>query len=366
MKDVQAAGSRDAWSASPSERSGSTGTGTGTGTPGESDLSKVLPGQLYKNLMQENARLCLENKLLKENARLASENQSLRKVVGFKADVGPSLTELRPTDAVVEAWRESPGGATAAAPSPWFWPLVMPCDAAWPFVPCEPSQEPWPQEANAAAWLPYDEVEWAQLEEGEAGKAAAGPPRASRRRRQRQTQASVATTSTEASEDKEASAEDRDGKRTTVMLRNLPNNYSRGMVIAMLRKEGFDGLFNFFYLPIDFRTGACLGYAFVNLVAPEHVAKFWQTFDGYFNWDIPSKKRCSVTWSGPHQGYLAHVERYRNSPVMHASVPECCKPAIFKDGVQVPFPAPSKATRAPRMRHYTHVPLGAAAAQCAH
>ena len=28
-------------------------------------------------------------------------------------------------------------------------------------------------------------------------------------------------------------------------------------------------------------------------------------------------KVCRVTWSGPHQGLAAHVERYRNSPVMH-------------------------------------------------
>ena len=28
---------------------------------------------------------------------------------------------------------------------------------------------------------------------------------------------------------------------------------------------------------------------------------------------------CQVGWSGPHQGFLAHVERYRNSPVMHKS-----------------------------------------------
>ena len=28
---------------------------------------------------------------------------------------------------------------------------------------------------------------------------------------------------------------------------------------------------------------------------------------------------CQVGWSGPHQGFQAHVERYRNSPVMHKS-----------------------------------------------
>ncbi|CAE7943405.1 NLP2 [Symbiodinium necroappetens] len=102
---------------------------------------------------------------------------------------------------------------------------------------------------------------------------------------------------------------------TTVMLRNLPNNYTRAMLLAMLDSEGFEGKYNFLYLPIDFQSRACLGYAFVNLVDPSYVAQFWAKFSGYSKWVLPSKKVCGVSWSGPHQGLEAHVERYRNSPV---------------------------------------------------
>ena len=104
---------------------------------------------------------------------------------------------------------------------------------------------------------------------------------------------------------------------TTVMLRNLPNNYNRSMILAMLDKEGFEGKYNFLYLPIDFRTRACMGYAFVNLVDPTYVPDFWAKFSGYSNWVVRSKKLCGVSWSEPHQGLESHVERYRNSPIMH-------------------------------------------------
>lgn len=145
------------------------------------------------------------------------------------------------------------------------------------------------------------------------------------------------------------------GNRTTVMLRNLPNNYTSTMVLAMLDQEGFAGLYDFFYLPIDFKSHACLGYAFINLVDPSYVPAFWNKFHGYSNWILPSRKICSVTWSGPHQGLEAHAERYRNSPLMHESIPDGYKPMMFKAGVQgvrVPFAPPTKAPRAPRVRNY--------------
>eukprot|EP00913_Durusdinium_trenchii_P034625 g32394.t1 len=55
-------------------------------------------------------------------------------------------------------------------------------------------------------------------------------------------------------------------ERTTVMLRNLPNNYTREMFLEMLDSEGFRGSYDFVYLPCDFHRKANLGYAFVNMV----------------------------------------------------------------------------------------------------
>ena len=97
------------------------------------------------------------------------------------------------------------------------------------------------------------------------------------------------------------------GERTTVMLRNVPNNYNRDMFLAMLDEHGFAGRYDFVYLPCDFYRQANLGYAFVNLVDDAAVDALWQTFDGFSGWSLPTAKVCQVSWSGPHQGFKALV-----------------------------------------------------------
>jgi len=141
-------------------------------------------------------------------------------------------------------------------------------------------------------------------------------------------------------------------QRTTVMLRNLPNNYSRAMLLDLIDSEGFAKLYDFIYLPIDFKSRASLGYAFVNFSSPSVAQKFRSRFHGFSNWILPSRKVCIVNWSGPHQGLEAHIERYRNSPVMHEAVPDAYKPAIFQDGNRAHFPGPTRKLRAPRIRHF--------------
>jgi len=142
----------------------------------------------------------------------------------------------------------------------------------------------------------------------------------------------------------------RDDARTTVMLCNFPFDYTRDMLIQDLDQEGFAGAYDFVYLPFDFKTRKCLGYAFVNLVGPSEVQMFWKVFDGFAKWAVPHRKACRVTWSIPHQGRDVMVARFRNSPVMHSKVPDEFKPALYDDGQRKPFPPPTKSCRAPRER----------------
>jgi RNA recognition motif-containing protein len=141
--------------------------------------------------------------------------------------------------------------------------------------------------------------------------------------------------------------------RTTVMLRNLPNNYTRDMLLQHIDAMGFCGLYDFFYMPIDFNSKASMGYAFVNLICPEYAQNFMTSFEGFFEWVIPTRKRCIVNWSNPHQGLESNVERYRNSPVMHKDVPDSFKPALFVNGIRVNFPEATKRLRCPRLRALT-------------
>jgi len=138
--------------------------------------------------------------------------------------------------------------------------------------------------------------------------------------------------------------------RTTVMLRNLPRDFSRDLLLKLLDDNGFARKYNFVYMPIDFVRQAGLGYAFVNLICPAVVQEFWRAFDGFSAWPVDCEKVCRVNWSSPHQGYDEHVHRYRNSPMMHKDVPDACRPVLLENGVRVDFPQPTKTLRPPRLR----------------
>jgi len=149
---------------------------------------------------------------------------------------------------------------------------------------------------------------------------------------------------------------------TTIMLRNLPNRYSQQLLLELLDNQGFQCKYDFVYLPMDFRNGVNLGYAFVNLHSHPDALRAIEIFQGFGNWDFDSAKVCEVSWAHPHQGLSEHVERYRNSPVMHPSTPEEYKPMIFQNGIRLPFPAPTKAIRAPKLKLVPPGGGGAAAA----
>jgi RNA recognition motif-containing protein len=129
---------------------------------------------------------------------------------------------------------------------------------------------------------------------------------------------------------------------TTVMLRNLPNNYTRDMLIELLDAKGFKQRFDFVYLPIDFEKGSGLGYAFVNFVTNEDALRAMHTLEEFDDWIVPSQKVLHTSWSLPLQGLTANVERYRNSAVMHPDVPQHLKPLILENGSSVEFPAPTR------------------------
>jgi len=145
-------------------------------------------------------------------------------------------------------------------------------------------------------------------------------------------------------------------QRTTLMLRNLPNNYSRDLVIQLLNEHGFAGKYDFLYFPIDFQTGCGLGFAFVNCITHSDACLVKGTLNGFQKWAIPSSKVCTVGWSGnDQQGLVANTERYRNSSVMHKSVPEASKPVIFKNGVRAKFPCSTKKLWPPSCQHGSRV-----------
>jgi hypothetical protein len=140
-------------------------------------------------------------------------------------------------------------------------------------------------------------------------------------------------------------------KSGTVIMRNTPNNISRDRFVELLIREGFQNLFDLVYLPRDFRTKSGLGYAFVNLVSKEKTDEFIAHFTGFSDWDIldiVTDKVCEVDKCRTHSGLRAQIERLRNSPVMHESVPDCFKPILLQKGERVCFPKPTRPIGTPQ------------------
>lgn len=140
-----------------------------------------------------------------------------------------------------------------------------------------------------------------------------------------------------------------DALGTTVIMRNIPNRFSHTGLAAVMDTKGFSGVYDLIYVPLDFATGVSFGYAFVNLSSVEEADRFIASFDGY-KWGGSSQKVCAVVRCCDEETPSERVERYRNLPVMHSSVPDSFKPALYSAGQRVPFPAPTKRLRVPRIQ----------------
>jgi RNA recognition motif-containing protein len=97
------------------------------------------------------------------------------------------------------------------------------------------------------------------------------------------------------------------GDVTTVMLRNIPNKYTRSGLLAALVERGFDPTVdcNNLYLPMDAGSGCNLGYAFLNFTSHEKALGFMKQFDGCRLPSAGSRKVCSVVWANK-QGLFQH------------------------------------------------------------
>ncbi|KAK9810778.1 hypothetical protein WJX73_006520 [Symbiochloris irregularis] len=119
-------------------------------------------------------------------------------------------------------------------------------------------------------------------------------------------------------------------RRTTIMLKNIPNKYTQKMLLATI-DEDFRGSYDFFYLPIDFKNKCNVGYAFLNLLKPETIVPLAQRFNRK-KWErFNSEKVCHITYARI-QGKHALVTHFQNSSLLHED--KRCRPILFKsDGV---------------------------------
>lgn len=94
---------------------------------------------------------------------------------------------------------------------------------------------------------------------------------------------------------------------------------------------------------MDFDRRCNLGYAFLSLISHAEALRFKTAFHGFSAWPgHTSQKVAQVQWSVAGKDAEDYVARYRNSPVMHESIPDECRPLLLQGGVPVAFPAPTR------------------------
>jgi len=99
---------------------------------------------------------------------------------------------------------------------------------------------------------------------------------------------------------------------TTIMLRNIPNQYTREMLCKRLDQTGFKGGFDFLYLPIDRNSERNMGYAFINFRTQQLCTEFSRAFGAVLASEclpgFKSSKVCEVRVADV-QGQQANLEK---------------------------------------------------------
>lgn len=143
----------------------------------------------------------------------------------------------------------------------------------------------------------------------------------------------VAST-TDSSSDTESSC-----PRTTVLISGLAPNCSRCGLWDLLASMDVHQDCDFLYVPVQFKQPhAGNGFGFANFSSEDAAQEARHRLE---------QRGFQVVFS-EHQGIEAHIERFRNSPVMHPSVPDEARPALYRDGLRVAFPVATRKIKAPR------------------
>ncbi|CAJ1433713.1 unnamed protein product, partial [Effrenium voratum] len=100
----------------------------------------------------------------------------------------------------------------------------------------------------------------------------------------------------------------------TVMVRQLPRQYTQRMLLQEVVRRGFEGLFDFLYLPYDFKKGINVGYGFINFTEPEYALQFRDSLDGqYLDKYMRMKGKAVRVHPAQVQGYEANYRHFAHT-----------------------------------------------------
>ena len=121
-----------------------------------------------------------------------------------------------------------------------------------------------------------------------------------------------------------ASGKDR---RTTLMIKNIPNAFSRETILANIDRC-CRNKYDFFYLPIDQKTNCNLGYGYINMIDLDSVCTMYREFHGKRWSNTRSVKVCTICYGRLQSGNENLVEYCSDWSVMTSD--EKYHPLFFK------------------------------------
>jgi hypothetical protein len=96
---------------------------------------------------------------------------------------------------------------------------------------------------------------------------------------------------------------------TTVMMRQIPPKYTQRKLLREINSSGFMGQYDFIYLPMDPRSHANRGFAFINLVSVEVAEEFYKKFHCQYLRNFSAEKAVSVL-PADLQGFEENAAQY--------------------------------------------------------
>lgn len=103
-------------------------------------------------------------------------------------------------------------------------------------------------------------------------------------------------------------------ERTACMIKNIPNKYTSDMLIDFINETHF-GMYDFFYLRIDFKNKCNVGYAFINFINNKAVLRFYDRINGKKWNNFCSSKIAELSYASI-QGIENLKRKFRKSLVM--------------------------------------------------
>jgi hypothetical protein len=112
------------------------------------------------------------------------------------------------------------------------------------------------------------------------------------------------------------------------MIKNIPRKVSQKFMLKLLERK-YAGMFNFFYLPIDFKKNCNVGYAFINFRTCKNIIQFYFDLHEQY-WYFDKSKKCYLSYARI-QGYKSIAQHFNKSLLLKQIQSNDLKPYLLEE-----------------------------------